>query len=598
MTTATAIQKALDNFTRPRSSQYFERAYVLNLPFKSDRLQRFESTVPPIFGNVEVWPAVHGDSIRHPTWWTSGSGAWGCYRSHLQILEHCYQQRIESYIVFEDDAIFRQPFDDDFQAFWDELPDDWEMIYLGGQLLHEIAHPPKRISEHVYAPYNVNRTHCLAVHSRGYEKLYRHLHERMIPGDHIDHHLGRLHESENLRIYCPHKWIVGQADGHSNISGQNNPVYFWTDPERIADRKNWRHAVPPVVFLEAPISVAVELDSRGWHRGHWRNHENLDHGLVKAMESENPADCTKEILAWYKIVLREAIEQGKECVCLYHPRLTWGCVKSLGFRDILRVQTQTAIEAEGILNTHTATAHMQPDLTPVRHLIYHIYPRRENGVWQWNVQELLKRIECFDGSRVVAVVTDGTTDSLEAVQQAFGETRIDRWIVEQNSPGLGEVKTFRQLLDCVPMDPLSAVFYGHAKGVRYDMQHTNIDWARSLYEICLDDLPYVDSLLSQFDFVGPYKRTHVDHGRSDWHYSGNFFWFRPARVLCLPGWDQIHQDYYGAEQWAGSFVDVDRAGCLFGEGGEHLWQPGDMSRMREQLDKWMSERRNRSENSV
>ena len=212
----------------------FGKAFVINLPFKQDRLDTFLRNAPECLGKIEVWPAIHGETVLHPDWWTAGRGAWGCYRSHLQILEHCYNSGLESYIVFEDDALFRADFEILLKQLMAELPGDWEQLYLGGQLLHEQRHPPQRFTDHLLIPFNVNRTHCFAVHQRGYEKLYRHL--NAVPfqnGEHIDHHLGRLHESRGLKIYCPAKWLVGQDGGPSNISGNTNAATFWIDPEKV-----------------------------------------------------------------------------------------------------------------------------------------------------------------------------------------------------------------------------------------------------------------------------------------------------------------------------------------------------------------------------
>ncbi len=46
------------------------------------------------------------------------------------------------------------------EAYVRELPEDWGLAYLGGQHLYAAKHPPKKISDRVYDPYNVNRTHA------------------------------------------------------------------------------------------------------------------------------------------------------------------------------------------------------------------------------------------------------------------------------------------------------------------------------------------------------------------------------------------------------------------------------------------------------
>ena len=321
-----------------------QKSYVINLPFKTDRLFAFRQRYPSCLPSYNVWPAVHGDSIRHPDWWKSGAGAWGCYRSHLQILEKCYQEDVESYVVFEDDAIFREDFPHEYSCFLHELPDDWEMIYLGGQLLYEHQHPPRQLSAHVYVPYNVNRTHCFAVHHRGYEKVYKHLFSNMQPGEHIDHHLGRLHQSGQLKLYCPRKWLVGQDGGPSNISGNTNAATYWIDPEQLAvDHPAWHERFVPAIFLEAPIELACELERKGWHRGHWQNSDRYDQGVCDALGSGN---LLGRLTQWYNTVFTEAIREGKACVCLHHPQLSWDFVGQLACAQFYRVQATSVFEAE------------------------------------------------------------------------------------------------------------------------------------------------------------------------------------------------------------------------------------------------------------
>jgi len=213
----------------------FQKVFVINLPFKKDRLDRIGKCMPKSLGSYQVWPAIHGDSITPPRNWHSGNGAWGCYRSHMQILEHCMANGIESYLVLEDDAIFSNDFCKVLSDTMRDIPDDWCQLYLGGQLLHELKNPPKKVTQSVYVPYNVNRTHCFALHQRGYQRVYDHLFELPFHRhDHIDHRLGRLHETGAFPVYCSRRWIVGQNAGPSNISGRvtEEPV-FWQHPEDV-----------------------------------------------------------------------------------------------------------------------------------------------------------------------------------------------------------------------------------------------------------------------------------------------------------------------------------------------------------------------------
>jgi hypothetical protein len=562
----------------------FSKVFVINLPFKHDRLENLRGALPRCLSQFEIWPAVHGDSIRHPDWWKAGAGAWGCYRSHLQILEKCYQEKLDSYLVLEDDAIFRPDFEELFLQFMRELPADWEQIYLGGQLLHEQQHPPQKISAHVYIPYNVNRTHALAVSRRGYEKVYKHLNATPFANsEHIDHHWGRLHESGKLKLYCPGKWLVGQDGGPSNISGNNNAATFWVDPEKLTlASTNWQQRYVPAVFLDAPIEIAIELERRGWHRGHWQNAERLDRGVCDALVSN---DLQTGLIGWYRAVIPEAVREGKTCVCLHHPNLRWESVEHLPCAPFHRIAPLDAEDAERQLAMIVCQQQTSKSaLRPRRNLIYHVWPHKGNGVWQWNVDQLLSRIDQFDGVRSIGVVVDRQSDSLDDVQRAFAKARVDNWIVLPNDPQQGEVATFGNLLDTLPIDN-SMTFRAHAKGVRYENPSETRDWTEMMYEICLDDPLHVESALEGYPVCGPFVVESDWPRQGRWHFSGAFFWFR-SNCLSKPNAKQVELNYWGVELWPQSLWERSDVGVLFGQTCARLYDGHELKRMRAWLAEW------------
>ena len=335
------------------------KVFVINLSIRRDRYDNLLTFFPEnALGSPIRWGAVHGDSCKPPPFWNAGNGAWGCYRSHLQILEYCMSEKIHSYMVLEDDAVFVNDFDQKYDAFLEELPTDWDMFYLGGQLMHAERFSPERVSANVYRPYNVNRTHCFAVHSRCYEYLYQFLLRRFEQRNwHIDHHLGRLHEQRECNIYCPGEWLVGQGSGSSNISGRVNEETYFPHPKhyyRVPLEKD-----PYCFILEAPVEIAKELtEKHGWHSGFSRDENFIDRGLELI-----DYKTALKIRHWYAYIIKECSERDL-IPFLWHPKLTYERVKELNlpFKPI-QLKPNSIEDClscyESVMSSRNGTANLQ-----------------------------------------------------------------------------------------------------------------------------------------------------------------------------------------------------------------------------------------------
>lgn len=219
--------------------ELFPVSFVVNLPSREDRwdsfCRRMEDDWP--FGKIVRFPAINGQLAPPPSWWTAGAGAWGCYRSHLQILETCLSNQIDRVLILEDDAFLVDQFEDKCKAFFGHLPTDWKLIYLGGEHLEPSRRLPTRINDWVYRPYNVNRTHGYAIQGLGtIRDIYCHLNETQAwrKGHHIDHHYGEWQKKQSHGIYVPAKWLVGQTEGLSSITYKKEQSNLWLGAEELA----------------------------------------------------------------------------------------------------------------------------------------------------------------------------------------------------------------------------------------------------------------------------------------------------------------------------------------------------------------------------
>ena len=246
--------------------QVFQKIYVINLAYRKDRLERFYYELPVDwpFEKPERFPAVDGKTEVLPQNWRSGPGAWGCYQSHLAILEDCLANNVHSVLIMEDDALCLPDFRKNFEAFWRELPNDTQMIYLGGQHIHLDKRLPRKVSKHVYRPFNVNRTHSYGIFGREMlETTYWHLSlaETFHVPQHVDHFLGVLHETMVSGLYVPDEWLMTQAGGVSDITRHCFDVRNFDGAAFILAEK----VDKPCIALVGMPGCGMELLAKGLH---------------------------------------------------------------------------------------------------------------------------------------------------------------------------------------------------------------------------------------------------------------------------------------------------------------------------------------------
>jgi hypothetical protein len=214
----------------------FERVFVINLARRPERWSTFCKYLPcdwP-FVSPQRYEALDGEVVTPPHWWHGGRGAWGCYKTHVRILEDCLNQNYQSVLILEDDAVCIKGFTAKVQQFFDAVPGDWSLIYLGGQHLEEDQRLPRKVNDWVYRPFNVNRCHCYGFRGRQIiEQVYRHLHnfQDWKVSHHVDHYLGELHKRTEKGCYVPKEWLVGQNEGMSDICGKKLEVRIFPSSE-------------------------------------------------------------------------------------------------------------------------------------------------------------------------------------------------------------------------------------------------------------------------------------------------------------------------------------------------------------------------------
>ena len=113
---------ALQARLKPTFNEIFEKVIVINLAKRPDRMAQIKEQLDAHKITFERFEAIDGQELGI-------TGVAACALSHRAVIEK--YKDCQSLFIFEDDA----ELDPNFKQLWDvfiaNLPDDWQMVYLG-----------------------------------------------------------------------------------------------------------------------------------------------------------------------------------------------------------------------------------------------------------------------------------------------------------------------------------------------------------------------------------------------------------------------------------------------------------------------------------
>lgn len=110
---------------------FFDHIYLLNLERRKDRLKKVQSTLEDIkVSDYEVFKAIDGLAVCNTNSQLVTPGVFGCYQSHISIMEDAVSKKYERVLVLEDDIIPHKNIKKLSENLY-QIPKDWSIIYLG-----------------------------------------------------------------------------------------------------------------------------------------------------------------------------------------------------------------------------------------------------------------------------------------------------------------------------------------------------------------------------------------------------------------------------------------------------------------------------------
>jgi hypothetical protein len=144
---------------------FFDHIYCINLDRRPDRwekcLQEFEKHG---IENVERFSAVDGNTLEVSSHLLKGEI--GIIESHKRILNDAKNNNYNNILILEDDVEFHSNFTELFSSIQYEIPLDFDMIYIGGNL--ELW-SPVQITQHVFKANSALALHAVGISASVYD---------------------------------------------------------------------------------------------------------------------------------------------------------------------------------------------------------------------------------------------------------------------------------------------------------------------------------------------------------------------------------------------------------------------------------------------
>jgi GR25 family glycosyltransferase involved in LPS biosynthesis len=155
--------------------KFFDKIFCINLDHRTDRWAKCQEKFKKlgILDKVERFSAfkLEHDNIQ----FKKLLGQAGCTLSHMAILKKALDNNYSNYLVLEDDFEINDSqidFLSNLKNSLEELPSDWDILYLGGNLTDVYGKIPiEKYSKSLYQVNSCHTTHAIAFSRTGMQKM-------------------------------------------------------------------------------------------------------------------------------------------------------------------------------------------------------------------------------------------------------------------------------------------------------------------------------------------------------------------------------------------------------------------------------------------
>lgn len=198
-------------------TDYFDKTYCVNLDRRKERWEECLNEFSKWdIKEVKRISAVDGNNLDITQYNTKlNPGELGLVLTNIEIIKEAKKQNLSSILIMEDDVVFTDDIKN-ISEYFDLLPNDWDMLYFGGNHnTHMGVKPPQIINDKVSKLHNTYTTHCIGIKSNMFDILLSILPKLNGP---LDVEYAKLQKI--FKIYSFYPAIAKQRVGFSDIQNK------------------------------------------------------------------------------------------------------------------------------------------------------------------------------------------------------------------------------------------------------------------------------------------------------------------------------------------------------------------------------------------
>jgi GR25 family glycosyltransferase involved in LPS biosynthesis len=203
-------------------TDFFDKTFCINLDRRFDRWSECvaEFDKNKLVG-IERFRAVDGKDLTELPKGFLTTSRLALVLTNMLILAKAIEENYSSILILEDDVEFTKQVVN-MKSFFDSLPEDWDMLYFGGNHnTHVGSEPPTIINDKVCKLHNTFSTHCVAINNKAFKEILERLKK-------CDNALDVIYSElqKKLNVYSFYPMIATQRVSFSDIENKMTD-YKW-----------------------------------------------------------------------------------------------------------------------------------------------------------------------------------------------------------------------------------------------------------------------------------------------------------------------------------------------------------------------------------